>query len=592
MTDDQLLQSRIQQAAALVSAGRLDEAEAIYTEILRADANHPQAVHQLGVLRWSQGRNDEAIELIRRSIALAPNVPQFFGNLGMALTTKGDFAAAVEAFQRSLALAPHSPVVLANLGNTFRMQDNYDAAANALQAALRLQPDFAVAQFNFGQLCKDIGELDAAIAAFWRALELNPRFDAAHSALIYTQLFHERYSPAEIFAAHRQWDEAHTARWMPQPPVHLNSRVPNRRLRIGYISAYFRDHAINFFIEPILRAHDQSQFEIFCYSDVANPDAVTDQLQSFGHHWQNIHGLSDQRVCETVQSDAIDILIDPVGHLGSNRLFVFARKPAPVQVTMIGYQATTGLTAMDYRITDAWSDPPGETYQFHTEKLIHLPDAFFCWQAPLEAPPVAPPPSIAKAYVTFGSFNNFCKIRPITLQTWAALLNAVPDSRLHFLTPNSTHLRGKVERAFQSQGIEASRLHFLSTLPRAEYLAQYHEVDIALDSFPFNGHTTVCDALWMGVPVVMLAGADYRTRYGGSVLRNLGLDKYIAEWVDEYIAIAARLAPDAQQRAELRRSLRTKLQTSVLMDANRYTRNLETQFRDMWQRWCSQTAVP
>jgi protein O-GlcNAc transferase len=588
MTDDPLLQSRIQQAAALASAGSLDEAGAIYSEILAAHANQPQALHQLGIVRWRQGRNDEAIELIKKAIAILPYVPQFLGNLGVALTTNGDLAAAVEAFQRSLALAPNSLLVLANLGNTFRLQDNFDAAVDHLQAALRLQPNFAVAQFNYGVLCKDLGELDAAITALRRAVEIDLRFALAHGALLYTQLFHERCSPTEIFLAHLQWDELQTAQWRPQQPMYSVSRTANRPLRIGYVSAYFRDHAINFFIEPILRAHDRSQFEIFCYDDVPSPDAVTDRLRSLGHPWRNVYGLTDQRVCQQIQNDAIDILIDPIGHLDSNRLFVFARKPAPVQITMIGYQATTGMAAMDYRVTDAWADPPGETDGFHTEKLIRLPDAFFCWQAPTEAPPVAPPPSITSGYVTFGSFNNFCKIRPITLQAWAALLSAVPNSRLHLLTPNSTYLRQKVEHAFQSQGIDPGRLRFLSVMPRAEYLAQYHQIDIALDSFPFNGHTTVCDALWMGVPVVMLAGSDYRSRYGGSVLRNLGLERHIARQVDEYIEIATQLASDAQQRTLLRQSLRNTMHASVLMDADGYTRNFESALRDVWNRWVAE----
>jgi predicted O-linked N-acetylglucosamine transferase (SPINDLY family) len=576
----------LQQAAEHVANGRLAEAEAIYLLILRDAPRHPDATHYLGVVRRAQGHTDEGLDLIRRSLELAPNSAKYLGNFGTALMAQGELIAAIDAFKQSLALQQNAPLVHTNLGNALRLGGRLDPAIEHLETAIGLMPTLTAAHAGLGSALKDQGRLDQAIESLRRALALNPKAASIHSDLLYTMLFHEKYDSQEIFDAHLDWNRRHATHLAPRPNSHRNSRRPDRRLRVGYISSQFRDHAINFFIEPILAVHDRERIEVYCYADVAAPDAVTRRLALLADRWQSILGMSDEQVAKLIRCDEIDILLDPLGHTGGNRLLVFARKPAPVQASYIGYQATTGLTTMDYRLTDEWADPPGMTESFHSETLVRLMDALFCWQAPSEAVAASAPPCLASGYITFGSFNNFCKVRPHTLATWRSLLSSVPGSRLLILIPDSSCLRSQVSHELTRQGVDLCRIDFLDPAPRADYLAYYQRVDIALDPFPFNGHTTTCDALWMGVPVVAMCASEYRSRYGGSVLRNVGLSDLIARSPAEYVAIATSWAQDPVRLSKLRRSLRDRMGQSCLMDANGFTRKLEAAYREMWQRWC------
>ncbi len=353
------------------------------------------------------------------------------------------------------------------------------------------------------------------------------------------------------------------------------------------MSANFRLHAVSFFIEPLVAAHDRQQFEIFLYSDVAAYDATTERYRAMDLQWRDIAGLPDEEVAQRIREDRIDILVDLAGHIGGNRLLTFAHKPAPVQVTYLGYQNTTGMSALDYRLTDAHADPPGQTDEYYSEQLIRLPGSFFCYQPPADAPDVNELPALSRGYVTFASLNHINKLTDEAFRAWARILKAVPDSRLLVLAYTAGELERHIRQLMAGQGVEAERVEVVDRRPHAEYMQLFAAADVALDTFPFNGHTTVCDALWMGVPSVMMEGDRYASRFGGSGLVTLGLQEWIARDADEYVAIAANMAGDLPRLAELRRTLRERLAASPLCDAAGFARKLEAAYRQMWNTWCA-----
>ena len=571
-------------ALAQHQAGDRSAAEALYRQALNLDPQHPDALHYLGLLYYQTGHLPLGISHLERAVQLRPDASHFHGNLGNAYRAAGQRARAVAAYQQALRLNPRTPIVRLNLGNTLWEMDRFDEAPRQFAQALLLKPRLAEAHLGQGLVCKDLGLLDEALAAFAQAAELRPDLHAAHSNRLYALNFHPACTPGQIFDAHRAWAAQHadSLAAAPSPSV---VHDPSRRLRVGYVSPFFRDHALNFFAEPFIGAHDRAAFEITCYSDVTAPDAVTARLRAAVGHWRSTAGLSDAALAERIRADGIDILVDLSGHMGTNRLLAFARRPAPVQVTYLGYQATTGLAAMDYRLTDAHADPPGATEAWHTETLVRLPGAFFCYQPPAEAPPVVDPPCLKRKAITFGSFNLFAKVTPDVLAVWAAILRRVPGARLQLLVPDAASLRRRVVGIMAGHGVGEKRLDFVPRSPRKEYLRRFQTVDIALDPFPFNGHTTSCDALWMGVPVVMLAGQSYVQRYGGSALVHLDLPDLLADSTASYIETAVRWAADPARLALLRRTLRERMRASILCDAPAFTRHLEAAYREMWRAY-------
>ena len=367
---------------------------------------------------------------------------------------------------------------------------------------------------------------------------------------------------------------------------HSNDRSPDRRLRIGYVSPDFRDHAESFFTAPLLAAHDHQDFEIYCYSDVVQPDPVTTRLGSYADVWRGITGLSDDRVAELVRQDRIDILVDLTMHMARNRLLVFARKPAPVQACWLAYQGTTGLSTMDYRITDPHIDPPGLTDDCYAEESIRLPDAFWCYDPRDGGSEVGGLPAHGSGHITFGCLNNFCKVNASVLRLWAQVLRAVERSRLLILSGEGSHRQHTVE-VLESEGVPRDRVSFVGKVPRPRYLELHHGIDIGLDTFPYTGQTTSLDAFWMGVPIVTIVGETAVSRAGRSLLVNLGLPELIAETPEQFVSIAVGLARDLPRLSELRATLRDRLRSSPLMDAPRFARNMEAAYREMWRKWCA-----
>ncbi len=358
---------------------------------------------------------------------------------------------------------------------------------------------------------------------------------------------------------------------------------------MGYVSPNFYSHAVNFFVEPILASHDHARCEIFCYSDVKHPDHATGRLREYADHWRETTPLSDAELYDLVRADAVDVLVDLTGHInGGQRLLTFARRAAPVQVTYLGYQNTTGMQAMDYRLTDAYSDPPGLTDACYTERLVRLPTTFFVYLPSADAPEVGPLPAAASGHVTFGSVNNFTKITPEVLAAWAEIVRRTAGSRLMIRADMTASLQARLVEFFAGEGIEPERLEFAHRLPRRQYLELISRLDIALDPFPFNGHTTTCDCLWQGVPVVTLSGETYVSRFGGSGLATLGLEELIARTREQYVQMAVALAQDQSRLEAYRGTLRQRMAVSPLLDFETFTRNLEDAYRRMWTEWCAQ----
>jgi protein O-GlcNAc transferase len=453
--------------------------------------------------------------------------------------------------------------------------------------------DLALAYNKFGYGLAALGRPQEAAAAFERALALDPGYAMAQSNLLLSLNYRSDVSTAELFAAHLRWDERHGRKLRRQSRFANISRDLERRLRVGYVSPDFHRHPAAYLVEPLLAAHDHDQFDVFSYADVRQPDDFTARLRGYADHWIDIHGRDPQAVARRIRADRIDLLFDLAGHTGYNRLEVFARKPAPVQLTGLLYPNTTGLRAIDYRIVDSVTDPPGAE-AFCSERLIRLPRCYVCYQPDRDAGPVMPLPARRSGHVTFGSFNNLIKVTPQVTALWARVLRMVPGSRLVLkssaFTDPATHRR--VLSAFAAQGVASGRIDLETTTPAPDHFARYGDVDIALDPFPYNGHTTSCEAIWMGVPVISLRGDRHAARVGASLLTAVGLPALIAETPDDYVAIAAGLAANLDWLAALRAGMRERVRASPVCDGAGLARAIEDAYRTVWQQWCSGAAIP
>jgi predicted O-linked N-acetylglucosamine transferase (SPINDLY family)/peptidoglycan/xylan/chitin deacetylase (PgdA/CDA1 family) len=605
---------------AFKDAGRIDEAVAAYRAAVAARPNFPEAHNNLGCALAGKKQFDEAIAAYRQAIALRPSYAEAHGNLGNVLRETGRLDDAIAAYRHAIAIRPthsgyhsclaavlsdkgrldeaiaayHQAIALGanhvethnDLGNALERRGRLDEAIAAYRRAIAINPNSSEAYSNLGSALKGIGQLDEAIAAYRHSMDLKPDSNIAHSNLILTLQYHSDYQAPDIAAEEHRWNIRYAEPLRSCIRPHDNDPAPNRRLRVGYVSADFCTHASALFLVPLLQNHDPDQVEIFCYAQVRKPDATTRRLQQCTQHWRSTVGLSDEQVAQQIRDDGIDILVDLKLHTANNRLLVFARKPAPVQLSWLGYPGSTGLTAIDYRLSDPYLDPPGFDESIWSEKTVRLPDSFWCYD-PLECwdIPVNNLPAAQTGHITFGCLNNFCKINDSLLVRWAQILHRVDSSRLLLLCNEGSH-RQRTLGFLAGQGIEPRRIEFIEYQPRREYLSQYHRVDIGLDSFPCNGHTTTLDSLWMGVPVVTQVGQTPASRAGWSQLSNLGLRELAAQTADQYVNIAVALANDLPRLQSLRASLRQRTERSPLMNGPRFAGNIEAAYRRMWCIWC------
>jgi predicted O-linked N-acetylglucosamine transferase (SPINDLY family) len=570
----------------LKELGELDDAIAVFQQAISIQPDSPATFNNLGNALKDKGRFDESIAAYRRAITLKPNLAELHNNLGVVLKESGQLDESIAACRQAITLQPGFAEAHANLGVALEETGQLDAAAAAYRQAIALKPGYAEAHHNLGNVLKATGQLDPSIAAYRQAIALKPALVEAHSNLVYALHFHPAYDAKAIAQEQHRWSDQHAEPLKRFIQPHSNERSVDRRLRIGYVSPDFREHPVGRFLLPLLAHHDKSGFEIFAYSNSNRSDGMTQQLRSHTDIWREITRLSDPQAADQIRDDKIDILIDLTMHMAHNRLLLFARKPAPVQITWLAYCSSTGLDAMDYRLSDPYLDPPESDDSIYSEQTIRLPETYWCYQPSSASPEINRLPALEQNHITFGCLNNFTKVSDPTLAAWTKLLHAVPNSRLLLHAPQGGH-RWQLQDRLARDGIDEHRLRFAEKAPMLEYLRLYNRIDIALDTFPYGGGTTTCDALWMGVPVITLVGNTAVGRGGLSILSNLGLPELIARSEEEYVRLASELANDLPRLSDLRTSLRQQMERSPLMDAPRFARNVESAYRQTWRSYCS-----
>ncbi len=522
----------------LQRAGRLSDAVDCYQRALALAPNDATVHSNLGSALKALGRLDESIASFERALTFQPGLLEAQANLANALMVKGKWDEAVAAYQRIIAIQPNLPGVLSNLGMVLRAQGKMEEALEVYRRSLTLNPSDPAALSNLGATLQDLGQLDEARRCYERSLALKPDFADVRSNLVYLLNFDRTVDDAALFEAHRAYDRVVIAPLAAHRRPHANEPDPERRLRIGYVSSDFCRHPVGYLVQPALAAHDPAAVEVYCYSGRLVDDDLTEVLRGHAAVWRPTVGVDDAALAEQIRRDGIDILVDLAGHTAGNRLPAFGYKPAPVQASWIGYFTTTGVSTIDYALMDAGSVPP-DAERWFTEEVVRLPGCRFCYTPPDYAPAVAPPPMLTRGHVTFGSINNLTKITDEVIALWSAVVRAVPDSRLimKWKSLADEAERQRFIRAFAAHGVDPARLELRPGSPHRESLAQYGDFDIALDPFPFCGGMTSCEALWMGVPIVTLAG------------------------------LRPRMA-------------------AALCDGPRFTRGLETTYRTLWRRWC------
>jgi predicted O-linked N-acetylglucosamine transferase (SPINDLY family) len=614
------LQEKVDRAMHHHRQRELPRAEELYRQVLRKDGKHLIAMHLLSALLMETDRNEKAIDLLRRATELAPAQAIFFANLGEAqrrlqryddarasleraialqpelaeahytlgLTLQAErySEAAIASFERAAAIKPGLVPVYPSLAMSLFDLGRLDEARAACACALELEPELADAHAKLGLVLMELGRVGEAIVSYRRAIASQPDNRAAHSNLVFSMIFHPAETPASMLGEATRWAERHAAVAPGDLRPHTNDRDPERRLRVGYVSPDFREHCQALFFVPVLEHRVRAQVEVFCYSMVAHPDKMTARIQGLSDGFRDIAKLSDADASDAIRRDGIDVLVDLTMHMGGNRLQLFASKPAPVQVAWLAYPGTTGLPAMDYRITDVHLDPPDvDVSEIYSERSVCLPDSFWCYDPLTRAPEVNPLPASRDGTITFGCLNSYKKTNAEVFALWARVLRAVDRSRLLLLAqPGEPRARARDE--FARAGVDPDRLEFVELQARRDYLAHYHRIDCCLDTFPAGGHTTSLDSFWMGVPVVALLGRTAVGRAGLCYARNLGLEELVAETPDQFVAIAVDLTRDLPRLARLRAELRGRMERSPLMDGPRFARNLESAYRGIWRRWC------
>jgi len=567
---------------------KMQDAAASFRRALELDPAHAKACNNLGATLEELGDAGGAMDAYVRAAELDPRFAMPLYNRGNLYRRVGDYVAAAESMGRALELEPRHADWHSNLGDMLYQRLRLDEAIASYDAALALDPGFTPAWSGRGLARLAIGRTLEAEADFRGALERDPKFSEAASNLLLGLHYARAEERPLLLEEHRRWGRVQAKGLQLQAARSDKERGRKGRLRIGYLSPDFVSHPVARFIEPVLAAHDRSKVLVIGYSNAAFTDATTARFLGLCEEWRDISRVSDTLVAERMRFDGLDILVDLAGHTGGGRPLLLARKPAPIQVTWLGYPDTTGLDAVDYRLTDARADPPGDADRYCSEKLVRLPRGFLCFAPDPAAPEVAPPPSTARGAVTFGSFNNLAKVVPSSVALWARLLHALPESKLLLKAYGlaAASARSTLLGEFARHGIGAERLELLGPEANAQgHLARYAQVDIALDSFPYNGTTTTCEALWMGVPVVSLAGTSHASRVGASLLAQAGLDDLVANDAEAFLRVAIGLANDPGRRRELRQGLRARLRASPLLDAAGFTRSLESAYSEMWRAY-------
>ncbi|WP_341992770.1 tetratricopeptide repeat protein [Azorhizobium sp. AG788] len=581
-------------AIILRARGDWEEALGCYRRALTRNATDPFVHSNHGCLLLDMGRAAEAEEALRTAITLKPDYAEAHFNLANILRNRGDREGAKAAYGEALRLKPGMAAALCNLGDLHKGAVELARAVECFVAALKADPTSAEAWNNLGETLKEMGRIEEAITIFQKGLEAHPGHALMHSNLLLALHYTPAVPPETIFKAHAVWAQRHADPLLPAGKRYANPREPDRRLRVGYVSPDFCAHSVAFFAEPLIREHDRSRFEVFCYHAATRSDTVTERLKGMADGWRSLAGVDDARAAALIEQERIDILVDLTGHTANNRLTLFARKPAPVQATWLGYPDTTGMRAIDWRLSDAVADPMGEADRLSAERIVRLPHGFHSYRPPVDVGPPAEPPMGANGHVTFGSFNNTSKVTGEVVRVWSEILKRVPGSRLIIKSAQmgDGETRQRYLNSFVQHGIDAGRIDLLARIHAADgHLRAYDRIDIALDPFPYNGTTTTCEALWMGVPVVTVAGNTHVSRVGASLLTHCGLTDLIAADEAGYIATAVDLAGDPERLSVLRQTMRDRLNAAPLTDYRGFAHSVEAAYRAMWRDWMAHPAA-
>jgi predicted O-linked N-acetylglucosamine transferase (SPINDLY family) len=573
---------------ALTLSGQSDSGISAYRQAIALQPQYVEAHYNLAGALRDKGELDESLAACRTALSLQPNSAEAHLVMGNVFNDQGRRAEAIAAYRDAATCNPKLAAAFNNLSNVLVTVGQPEAAIAAARHALVLQPEYADACSNLGNALKDIGEFDDALTAYRKGIAIDPGYSLIDSSLACALNFHPGFDAKAIAGELSRWNRQHAKPLEQYIQPHANDRNPERRLRIGYVSPDFSNHVVGHNLLPLFREHDRRQFEIVCYSQSAASDQITAEFQDRADCWRSIFRRSDKEVAAQIREDQIDILVDLTLHLASNRLLVFAYKPAPVQVTYLGYCGSTGLDTMDYRLSDPYLDPLESDLNCYSEATVRLPRTYWCYQPAGETPDPAPLPALRNGFITFGCLNNFAKVSPAAIDLWARILVELADSRMILHSNAAEHLERPMRR-FEELGVDRNRVRFIGGQPWAKYAETYSQIDIALDPFPYGGGITTCDALWMGVPVVSLSGQTAVGRGGRSILSNLGMPELVAFTTDQYAQIATDLARDLDRINGLRRSMRQRMLASPLMDAPGFARDVEAAYRQMWRTWCEKS---
>jgi protein O-GlcNAc transferase len=565
---------------------RLEDAAHSYRMAIAINPDNGDAYVRLGVALQDMNALEEAADSYRKALEFKPENIEACYNLGVTLQDLGRLDDAVDRYRATLVLNPDYAEAHYNLGVIRQRQNMLDEAADSYRKAIGIRPGYAEAHNNLGVTLQELVRLDEAIRSYRDALAIKPDYAEAHSNLIFCLNYSPGYSSTDMLEETRCFNDMVAARAKIYTQ-HTNDRDPIRRLKVGLVSGDLRQHPVGYFLSNVLCGIDANKLELFAYAISNKNDDVTIRLKKDIPNWRNVANLDDDALVSNILADQIDILIDLSGHTANNRLNVFASKPAPVQVTWLGYVATTGIDAIDYVLCDKWSLPQEDEGHF-VEQPWRLPNSYLCFSPPDIQIDVGPLPALANSYVTFGCFNNLTKISDQVVPCWADILHGVPDSRLFLKAKQlcETSVQGDVISQFEKRGISSDRLVLQGPSDRVDYLKCYNQVDITLDPFPFGGVTTSSEALWMGTPILAAQGDRFVSRAGGSILQNIGLGDWIAESPEDYVEKGIAFASDLPMLSALRSGLRQRFVKSPVCDAPKFAQNLETAFRGMWKKWC------
>jgi predicted O-linked N-acetylglucosamine transferase (SPINDLY family) len=568
----------------LAAAGELSAAADCYRAVCQLEPTNADAFGRLGDVLVRCGQVAEGVTAFRKAVELKPNDPRALYNLGLALSNAGQVADAHECVQKALQLNPDYAEAHNALGLNLEALGRKDDALFHYQKAVELKPDLADAWSNLGTNLAEQGRAEDAIECLRESLVHRPNAPPIHSNLLLLLNYSSRLTPDAVFAEHKVWADKFAGPTPDRPPIPL-PHDPDRRLRVGYLSADFRTHTVAGFIATLLTHHDRSRVEVYCYPQVLRPDDTTERLRTLADHWRPVSGLTDEPAADLIRRDKLDVLIDLSGHTAGNRLGVLAHRPAPVQCLLFGYPNTTGIPAVDYRITDPVSDPPGMTESLSVERPLRLPDLPWVYAPPATAPDVTPLPAAGQRKFTFGCLNNPAKISDSCLETWVTLLQTIPGTRLVLLGGQSQAGAKRLTDRFAKAGVLRDRVEVVMRLPKERYYQAYGQFDLCLDPFPYNGGVTTADALWMGVPVLTVAGSSYVSRQGLAVMAAVGLPEFVADTPATLLRLAKEWTQRRAELADIRAGLRERVAASPLADAPRYVRNLEASLRSVWLEW-------